>query len=162
MPENRIPMDIIQDAKSGKRLMNVVFVLLIAVFIFASFTVLMGLVLPLLFYKWTVGFIADKDYGFYSFALQLFGFAYMSLLVFAVALAAIGSLQFLFYRTRLGRAFRAVQPTISTFVNIDASRYDGIHGRRRRSRSALPPGIGRSGPPLHRPAARRLRRRLCL
>lgn len=84
MPENRIPMNIIQDAKSGKRLMNVVFVLLIAVFIFASFTVLMGLVLPLLFYKWTVGIIAEKDYGFYSFALQLFGFVYMSLLVFAV------------------------------------------------------------------------------
>jgi branched-chain amino acid transport system permease protein len=36
------------------------------------------------------------------------------LLVFAVALAAIGSLQLLFYRTRLGRAFRAVSDDADT------------------------------------------------
>jgi branched-chain amino acid transport system permease protein len=43
------------------------------------------------------------------------------LLVFAVALLALGSLQLLFYRTRLGRAFRAVSddPDTAELMGID-------------------------------------------
>ena len=40
--------------------------------------------------------------------------AFIRLLVFAVAVACIAGLQFLFYRTRLGRAFRAVSDDLDT------------------------------------------------
>jgi len=74
--------DIVEDARSGKRLLNGFVVLAAAIFL--TFTVLIGLLLPQLAFTYLKGALPEARLWFFVISGQLYAYAYMAALVFAV------------------------------------------------------------------------------
>lgn len=76
--------DIVEGARSARRLLHGLLVLLIAALVFRSFTFIAGLLLRWLYGIWTKGALPEARLWFFLDAAQLYAFSYMALVVFLI------------------------------------------------------------------------------
>ncbi len=76
--------DIVEGARSARRLPHGLLVLMIAALVFRSFTFFTGLLLSSLADIWTKGALPEARLWFFLDATQLYAFSYMALMVFLI------------------------------------------------------------------------------